>query len=110
MSLETKREEYISNLVSKLHLGSGSSLEQLDDYLMWGFYVQEVYSQFELGYEGAVFRQSRDCVRMTTKVTEGGVPLVGFITSGSTIGCIQKSLDLLWAGRVNWMRDKFPWS
>ena len=109
MSLETEREQYISNLVTKLAKGDGQTLEQLDDYLMWGFYVQDVFSQFGLGYLGSVLRQSRTNVLMTVKATENGVPLVAFISSGTTIGCIEQMFDLLWAGRLKWQKDKYPW-
>lgn len=108
-NLETKREQYIENLVTKVTKGDGRTLEQLDDYLMWGFYGQEVLSQFGLGLQGYVVRHNGSEIVMSIKVVESGIPLVAFVTSGTTIGCIQKFFDLLWANRLKWQKDKYPW-
>jgi hypothetical protein len=78
---------------------------------VWRFlrYGQDVHSQFGMGFCGAVFRQDGMNVGMSVKATEAGVPLVAFTTSATAIGCIRSYLERLDAGRLNWLRDKYPW-
>lgn len=110
MSLESKHEQYIENLVDKLTTGSKGEIQQVGDYLLFGLYGPSVFSQFGLGLVGFVCRQRPGSVLLTVKVTESGVPLVAFVTSATTMGCIEQMFDLLWAGRLKWQKDKFPWN
>lgn len=110
MSLETKRDEYIRHLTQQLTIGDPKTIDQLSDYLTWGLYGPNVFSQFGFRYDGVVVRQYRTNVRLTVKVNESGVPLVGFVTSSNTMGSIEQMFDLLWAERIKWQKDKYPWT
>lgn len=85
------------------------TVSSVRDILRWSYYGQSVLSQFGLGLRGHVFRQRPASVLMTTKVQEGDVPLVAFVTAGTTTGCIEQMFDLLYDGRLKWQRDKYPW-
>ena len=109
MLLGTKDDKELGAIIEQLALGDEDTLDRVDSLLMWGLYGHRVLSQFGLGLCGYVFRQSRTNVLMTVKVEESGVPLVGFITSATTIGCIEQMFDLLAGGRLKWQKDKYPW-
>jgi len=110
MDLETKYEQKVWSLMDNLEGKDKSRIEQTFDLLLWGHYVQDVLSQFGMGYQGAVFRQRPGSTVLTIKVVEGGVPLVAFITAASTLGCIEQMFDLLWSNRLKWQKDKYPWN
>lgn len=109
MSVETKYDEKVWQLIDDLESKDKRGIEQTFDLVLWGHYVQEVLSQFGLGYQGSVFRQRSGSSVMTIKVVESGVPLVAFITSHTTMGCIEQMFSLLWADRLKWQKDKYPW-
>lgn len=80
------------------------------DLVIFGEYGQQVLSQFGFGLCGFQVRQSNGQQLLTVKVNEGGTPLVAFVTAQTTTSCISRFLDLLEHERVNWTRDKYPWS
>lgn len=81
----------------------------LTDLLMFCHYGQDVLSQFDMGLCGFAVRHNRTDVLMTVKAREGTVPLVAYITSSTTTGCVSKFLDLLEQGKLKWTKDKYPW-
>lgn len=109
MSVETELEQKVWSLIDEMASKDKLVIGQLFDLLMWGHYVQEALSQFGMGYSGTVFRQRPAASLMTIKVLESGVPLVAFVTSHTAIGCIEQMFDLLWAGRLKWQKDLYPW-
>lgn len=109
MDLLTKCDDRVQSILDHLVANDKRYLDDTQDLLLWGFYGQDVLSQFGYGYCGSIFRQSPHSTRLTVKVTESGVPLVAFITSATTIGCVAKFLDLLHADKLKWQKDKYPW-
>lgn len=109
MNLQEKREQRVWALIDKVAGRDKETVSDVFDLLEWGFYGQDVLSQNGLGLCGWVFRQRLGSVLTTVKVLESGVPLVGFVSSATTIGCISKVLDLLAEDRMKWQKDKYPW-
>lgn len=109
MNLEQERTQRINHIIDQIASRDKAYLNDLQDLLLWAFYGQETLSQFGLGLKGWVFRQRYGSTVMTVKVTEEGVPLVGFVTAATTRGCIEQMFDLLYAGRMTWQKDKYPW-
>lgn len=109
MSVQTKNEQRVWALIDRIADRDKSAIDSVFDLLTWGHYGHLVFSQFGYRLDGYVFRQSPGGVVSTVKVNESGVPLVGFVSAASTMGCISKMLDLLWAERVKWQKDKYPW-
>lgn len=72
-------------------------------------YGHDVLSQFGMGLCGFSLRLNRSDTLMTVKAVDGGVPLVVFVTSATTTGCIEKFMDLLDSDRLSWVKDKYPW-
>jgi hypothetical protein len=109
MSVDDRVEQRLESLIDKLCDRDKESIEYVEDLLRWGLYGQDVFSQFGLGLSGFVFRQRNGSTLLTVKATEAGVPLVAFVTSATTRGCVEQMFDLLYAGRLKWQRDKYPW-
>ena len=109
MDVETKSEQRTWALMDKLADRDKVTVEQVFDLLQWGFYGQDVFSQFGLGVSGYVFRQRPGSVMLTVKAVEDGVPLVAFVTSATTTGCIEHLFYLLESDRLKWQRDRYPW-
>lgn len=109
MDVVTKCDQRVQSIIEHLVDRDQRYVDDTQDLLMWGFYGRDVLSQFGFGYCGSIFRQHRDSTKMTVKVTESGVPLVAFITSASTTGCVRRFLDLLFAEKLKWQKDKYPW-
>lgn len=107
--LSTKREQRVWAIIDQLASKDKKAVDDCFDLLTWGWYGQQVLSQFSMGLSGYVFRQLPGSVRMSVKVVESGIPLVGFINSGTTTGCVRQFYDLLWDSRVSWSKDKYPW-
>jgi hypothetical protein len=108
-ALSTNRTQRLQLLVDKIAKGDTRTLDDVYDLLEWGMFGPEVFGQFGLGLSGYVFRQSPIGVRMTVKVIESGVPLVAFISCVTTTACIEQMFDLLYAHRLKWQKDRYPW-
>lgn len=109
MNIETNSATRVQSIIEHLVSNDQRYIDDTSDLLLWGYYGPEVLSQFGYGYSGAIFRQHRDSTKMTVKVTDSGVPLVAFITSASTTGCVRRFFDLLHADKLKWQKDKYPW-
>ena len=109
MELRTKREQRVWAIIDKLASKDSQTVDETFDLLTWGWYGREALSQFDYGLSGYVFRQLPGSVRMSVKLIEGGVPLVGFVNSGTTTGCVRQFYDLLWDNRLKLAKDKYPW-
>lgn len=107
--LVTKHEQRVWYVIDKLADRDKVYVDSVYDLITFGYYGPDVFSQFGLGLQGYVFRQSLGAVKATVKVVESGVPLVGFVTSATTNGCIEQMFDLLFVNKLKWQRDKFPW-
>lgn len=81
----------------------------LENLLLFLLYVPRVLSQLGITFQGYVSRQKQGQTLMTVKAREKGTPLVVFVTSGSTIGCMVRFLDLMERDRLTWVRDRYPW-
>lgn len=81
----------------------------VDLVLLFG-YGQKVLSQNGLRYRGFQLRQRGDQWLMTVKVTEDGVPLVGFWTGATTTACVAMFVRHLSEDTIRWNRDKYPWN
>lgn len=81
----------------------------LENLLLFLLYGQTVFSQNGLRLHGFSSRQKGDQTILTVKVSQDGVPLVAFITGSTTIGCIERLLDLFEDDRLTWRKDKYPW-
>lgn len=109
MSIQPDVEQRLKALMAQLSRGEPNTVDHIEDLVRFGFYGQNYFSQFGLGLSGFVFRQRPNSVRTTVKVNESGVPLVAFITSATTMGSIEQMFDLLFAEKLKWQKDKFPW-
>lgn len=109
MSTDTNYEQWVDHIIERLASRDQRYIEDVQDILVWAYYGQRVFSQFGFGYCGCVLRQSRDSVKGTVKVLEEGVPLVAFVTSATTTGCISRTMDLLYAEKLKWQKDRYPW-
>lgn len=110
MSLETELEQRLDGLMAQVRGNDRVTVRVVSELCRWGFYGQKVFSQMGLGLSGSVFRQRPGSVQMTVKVSEGGIPLVAWVTSSCTTGCIEQMFDLLYADKLKWQKDKFPWT
>jgi hypothetical protein len=81
----------------------------LENLLLFVLYVPKVLSQIGLRYQGFVSRQKNGQTLLTVKATEGETPLIVFVTSDTTTGCMVRFLDLLEHDRLSWVRDRYPW-
>lgn len=81
----------------------------LESLLLFLFYVPRVLSESGMRFLGFISRQKQGQTLLTVKAVEGDTPLVVFVTSNNTTGCMVRFLDLLEAGKLNWVRDRFPW-
>lgn len=82
----------------------------LESLLLFMLYVPKVLSQFGIKYGGHVARQKNGQTLLTVKAKEGDTPLVVFVTSDTTMGCMARFLDLLESDRLTWVRDRYPWN
>lgn len=82
----------------------------LENLLLFMCYGPKVLSQFGHRYHGCSFRQKNGQTLMTVKTTSETTPLVAFITSDTTTGCIVRFWDLLENDRVTWVKDRYPWN
>ena len=81
----------------------------LENVVLFLVYLPQVLSQLGLELKGHVIRQKDDRNLLTVKATQGGVPLVVFITSDTPTGCMTRFLDLLEDDRLSWRKDRYPW-
>lgn len=81
----------------------------LENLLLFVLYVPKVLSQLGMTYNGFICRQKLQQTLMTVKAKEGETPLVVFITSDNTTGCMVRFLDLLESGKLSWVKDRYPW-
>lgn len=109
MELDTKILDGVYTIMSRSQEENDANHELVEDLLTFCQYGHEVCSQFSMGLCGYTFRHNRENVLMTVKVTEGNTPLVAFITSQTTTSCVTKFLDLLFASKLKWQKDKYPW-
>lgn len=109
MDLDTKIQEEVDVILSRAKDDNDADRTLVLDLVTFCTYGHQVLSQFGMGLCGFSIRHNRTSVLMTIKSLEGDTPLVAFITSGSTTGCVSKFLDLLYENRVKWQRDKYPW-
>ena len=109
MHTEQNRIKRLDHLIDMMADGDEEVIG--DFHQVWTFldYVRDVLSQSGMSYKGFVVRQEWDNVTMTVKANESGVPLVAFITSATTRGCMRKFLELFERGRLQWHKDKYPW-
>lgn len=109
MNVEQEVEQRLETLLDQVTRGDAITVSQVKDVLRWAWYGQKVLSQFDMGLCGSVFRQSRTSVLMTVKAVESGVPLVAFVSSATTVGCVEHLFDLLYNEKLKWQKDKYPW-
>lgn len=110
MELVPKCQDRIDHIIDRVADRDKQYVDDVGDLLLWGYYGPDVLSQFGFGLSGWVFRQGRGTCVMTVKVVESGVPLVAFITSGTTRGCIRQLFDCLERETVKWQKDRYPWN
>lgn len=80
----------------------------LENLLLFFLYVPKVLSQIGMRYQQHSCRQKNGQTLLTIKVREGDTPLIVFVTSDTTIGCMTRFLDLLEDDRLNWVKDRYP--
>jgi len=85
------------------------SAPDLEATILFLCYVPNVLTNLGMTYKGFVSRQKNGQTLLTIKAAEGDTPLVVFITSDTTMGCMVRFLDLLEDDRLKWVRDRFPW-
>lgn len=81
----------------------------LENLLLFVTYGQKVLSQSHTTLDGFVFRRKLDQWLLSVKAHEGETPLVVFITSDTTTGCIVRFWDLYENDRLKWVKDRYPW-
>lgn len=109
MELETKVLDGVYNIIERAQDENDNDRQLVEDLLTFCIYGHTVLSQFDMGLCGYTFRHNRVNVLLTVKVLESDTPLVAFITATNATGCVSKFLDLLFASKVKWQRDKYPW-
>lgn len=109
MELDTKILDGVFTIIKRSQDENDADRELVEDLLTFCQYGHDVLSQFSMGLCGYTFRHNHANVLMTVKVLEGNTPLVAFVTSQTTTGCVTKFLDLLFQSKLKWQRDKFPW-
>ena len=82
----------------------------LENLLLFVVYGPKVLSQFGHRWCGFSCRQKHTQTLLTVKTISEGTPLVAFITSDTTTGCIVRFWDLLEQDRVTWVKDRYPWN
>lgn len=82
----------------------------LESMLLFWLYMPNVLSQNGLQYRGAIFRQKEQQTLLTVKVVESGTPLVVFITSNNSTGCMVRFWNLFEDDKLSWVRDRYPWN
>jgi hypothetical protein len=108
MELDDKVDLRVQHILDKLQAKDELYITDTYDLLVWGHYGQDVFSQFGYGVYSWTFRQRNGSHQLVIKATEESIPLVAFVTSATTIGCVQKALDLLYKGGLKWQKDRFP--
>jgi len=81
----------------------------LENLLLFVLYGPKVLSRIGIEIQGFVIRQKHEQTLLTVKAKEGDTPLVVFITSDSTTGCMVRFLDLLESDKLTWVKDRYPW-
>jgi len=81
----------------------------LENLLLFLLYVPKVLSQLGIKVKGFVSRQKQGQTLLTVKAVENDLPLIVFVTSESTIGCMVRFLDLMESDKLTWVRDRYPW-
>lgn len=81
----------------------------LENLLLFLLYMPKVLSQMGIQMKGFVSRQKQGQTLMSVKAKEGDTPLVVFVTSDTTIGCMVRFLDLMENDRLTWVKDRYPW-
>lgn len=109
MELSTEVLDGVYNIMERAQAENDHDRAIVEDLLILCEYGHKVLSQFSMGLCGYTFRHNHANTLLTVKVTEGDTPLVAFVTAPTTVGCVSKFIDLLFANKVKWQRDKYPW-
>lgn len=110
MSTQSQKvDDSVQRTLSQIADSVPRTVNQVTDILCFVQYLPDILGQFGMGYSGCIIRQRRDSVLMSIKVVDSGTPLVGFITSHTTTGCVEQMFDLLYNDRLRWQKDKYPW-
>lgn len=108
VNIESKYHDRCTALIAQMRDGPPERVDDAWDLLMWVLYGPDVLSQSGMGLTGWSLRQRPGSWIMTIKVIDSGTPLVGFVTTGSPMGCIVRLLDLLENDGIRWQKDKYP--
>lgn len=108
MSTYEQLEQRVWGIIEKVQDRDKEHIEHLFDTILWMEYGQTVFSQFGYGVYSWQFRQQDGNTLLVIKAQENGVPLVAFVTSATTRGCIEQMFDLVTNGSLRWQRDKWP--
>lgn len=108
MSLSTQAEYEVAAALEQWTDQRVIHADDLETLLLWWLYVPNELSQFGFKLRGFTFRQREGMWLLTVKVEESGAPLVVFLTSATTTGCIRLFVSQLAGDRLSWVRDKFP--
>lgn len=84
-------------------------VDDLYDLLLFHHYIQKEFSQNGLDYWGHQFRRKEGMWLLTVKVSQGKTPLVVFLSSATTTGCIRLFVRQLEEERLRWVRDRYAW-
>jgi hypothetical protein len=97
-----------------------AALEQWDDMrvihiddlralLIFWKYVPTALSQSGIRFCGYQLRQRDGQYLLVVKGKQNGTPLVVFLSSATTTGCVRLFVSQLSEDRLSWHHDKFPW-
>lgn len=85
-------------------------VDDLEDLLLFWCYVPKVLSQSGMRFLGYQLRQRDGQYLLMVKATDRGTPLVAFLTSATTTGCVRLFISQLEGDRLTWNKDKYPWN
>lgn len=82
--------------------------DDLRDVSTFFMYTDTYFSEYGMLFRGLSLRQYQEGWRLAVKVTERGIPLVGFCTGPTTTRSVCKFLNLMEDGNVKWQTDRYP--
>lgn len=85
-------------------------VDDLEDLVLFWCYVPKALSQLGIRFKGYQLRQRDGQYLLMVKGSQNDTPLVVFLTSATTTGCVRLFVSQLEGDRLNWVRDKYPWN
>jgi hypothetical protein len=108
MNIGTDAQLGVERLIERAYEQEGAYNDGCRTVLALIYYGHLVFSQFGLGLVGLNFRRDGLNWKLAVKVMEGNTPLVGYVTSHTTSGCMEQLFLLLDSDKMRWHLDRYP--